>query len=179
MNTPFHNPNKKPKTPAYALARLATISFLALMIFDTAEGPVHASVATPQVVDQVAIHHQEVGGPVVYTLPVYEAGDIRFLSGGVGIEEREATYPAFSVKLILAQQQGAFLTHASILIQDSEGQTVLDIPQELVTGPWVFVNLPVGEYKITAKSRNGIRIERTIRVKTGKTQVHHLIWPGP
>jgi len=139
--------------------------------------PVIANEETPQVVDQVAIHHYEPENSYGYTLPVYEVGSIRFLSGGIGVEEREATYPPYSLKLILAQHPHAFLAHVSLFIKDEKGQTVVNIPHDLVTGPWVFIDLPPGRYHIVGESRNGRRIERTIGVKTGSSTVHHLIWP--
>ena len=169
---------KQQNSPAYPIPPLSLILVLSSVMFYSAVGMARGEGETPKIVDNVAIHHYEAGKSYGYTLPVYQVGDIRFLSGGVGVEEREAAYPPFSVKLILAQKPRAFLAHVSLLIQDEKGQTVVNIPNELVTGPWVFINLPAGQYHIIGTSREGVRIERTIRVKTGPTRVHHLIWPA-
>ena len=179
MKNLCNSPTQPQNSPVYPLDLLTLNVVLSCVMFFCSVAPVFAEAEQPRIVDNIPIQHHAGGKSYGYTLPVYQVGDMRFLSGGVGIEEREATYPPFSVKLILSQQPRAFLTHVSLLIQDEKKQTVLDIPHELVTGPWVFVNLPPGQYHIVGKSRNGIRIERTIRVKTGTTQVHHLIWPPP
>ena len=132
----------------------------------------------PQVVDHVSIFHHSGGGSYGYTIPVYESNAIRFLSGGVGKEERDATYPSYSLKLILAQKGGAFLAHVSFAILDQKGQTLIEIPEDLVIGPWLFVDLPPGTYTITGTNKQQVTKSRVITVKPGTRQVQHMNWPA-
>lgn len=176
-----HGPVKVLPAPSFSVtsSKLVPLLLVFLLVLVSVTNPAHSANEHLRIVDEVSIRHVEPGHAYGYTLPVYEVGQVRFVSGGVGVEEREATYPAYSVKLILVQHPHAFLTQVSLLIQDEEGNTVVNIPHDLVSGPWVFIDLPPGRFHIVGENRSGDRIERTIRVKPNTTNVHHLIWPSP
>lgn len=133
----------------------------------------------PEIVGHVTIEYSGKGFAPSYTLPIYQVGNIRFLSAGVGIEERQATYPAFPLKLIFAQTGGAFMTGVSVSIQNQAGKELVNISEDQTSGPWLFLDLGPGLYKITAVRKDGTTIYKTIKVPKGKSKDVYLHWPTP
>ena len=90
-------------------------------------------------------------GAVVPPLPAKTWQGIRYVSGGVGVEEREALRAMdqdFNVQLIFATPRGDYLANVGVVMQDSTGFTVLDTVSQ---GPWFFAQLPAGTYTVTAR----------------------------
>lgn len=114
------------------------------------------------------------------TIPVHRSGNVRYFSAGVGLEERQADYPPFPLKLIFVAGPRAYLSKVGVTITNDSGTVRVDIPSDHVTGPWLFVDLPAGTYDVEAVSL-GERLEKTgVRVPTGRTRTIYLRWPrGP
>jgi hypothetical protein len=77
---------------------------------------------------------------------------IKFISGGVGKREREAMTKAFTardynLKIVFAAQTGQYLALIPIRITDTGGRVLLETKS---MGPWFFVKLPAGTYKVSA-----------------------------
>ncbi|TKS59529.1 MAG: hypothetical protein EWM72_02097 [Nitrospira sp.] len=129
--------------------------------------------ATGEVVE---LSHQVDGRTVVDTLPLHRAGAIRYFSAGVGLEERTAEYPPFSLKMVFTAGGKPYLSGVSVTIQPAKGGTVLTIPQDQVEGPWLFVDLPAGIYDVTATHRDSKQGLKGVKVEAGKQRVIHLRW---
>lgn len=111
------------------------------------------------------------------TIPIHRSGNVRYFSAGVGLEERQATYPAFPLKLIFVAGPRAYLSKVDVTITNDSGTVRVDIPSDHVNGPWVFVDLPAGTYHIEGVSR-GDRVEqKRVRVSEGQTRTVYLRWP--
>ena len=111
------------------------------------------------------------------SLPLYRADGVRYFSAGVGIEERTAKYPPFSLKLVFTAGGKPFLSGVAVTIQSAKGGPSINIPPDHVNGPWLFVELPSGTYHLTA-----IHAERTqglkgVTVEAGKMKTVQLRWP--
>lgn len=81
---------------------------------------------------------------------IQQSGTIRYLSGGVGDEERTAMSQVenqFNLGITLATTSGAFMSDAHIRILDHKGATVFET---VPNGPMLFVELPPGHYKVEA-----------------------------
>jgi hypothetical protein len=159
-------------------ARLFFLS-LAFLTVGFSLNPALAGLSEPDVVDHVTIEHHGKEIAPSYSLPIYQIGDIRFLSAGVGLEERKASYPPFPLKLIFAQAGGAFLSGVSVTIHDMSGNEVIRISKDQVSGPWLFVDLESGTYRVTAVRRDGTPVKQTVKVSKGQTKGVHLHWPAP
>lgn len=86
------------------------------------------------------------------------------ISGGVGDDDlahMKSIENQYNIKLLIAEQNGTFLSNVKVHIEDKKGQTVADTTTE---GPILLAKLPAGTYKITATRRNG-------EVKTFKATV--------
>lgn len=126
--------------------------------------------------DAIEIEHDSDGITSRSRIPVHRAGDIRYFSAGVGLEEREATYPAFPLKLIFVAGAKAYLSQVAVTMTDSKGTEVLRVPTDHVTGPWLFIELPAGSYRVTASRRDGTQVTEQVRLSPGGTRVVHLRW---
>lgn len=93
-------------------------------------------------------------------LEVEVLGDVRYLSGGVGLEEREAMKALakdFDLKLVFAMASGEYLSDIAVAIYDAQGESLLNTKSR---GPWFFVKLPPGHYKITAAMEDQMKVRR-------------------
>ena len=110
------------------------------------------------------------------SLPLYRAEAVRYFSAGVGIEERSAEYPPFSLKLVFTAGGKPFLAGVAVTIQPAQGGPPINIPQEHVNGPWLFVDLPSGTYHVTAIHAARTQGLKGIKLEAGKTKTVHLRW---
>lgn len=73
-----------------------------------------------------------------------------FVSGGVSADERESLQKArtkYALFVQTAAKAGPFLADVEVRITDKAGKPVLETKLD---GPWLLVNLKLGEYKVTA-----------------------------
>lgn len=110
-------------------------------------------------------------------LPLYRAEGVRYFSAGVGIEERSAEYPPFSLKLVVTAGGKSFLAGVAVSIQPAQGGPPINIPRDHVNGPWLFVELPPGTHDITAIHADRTQGLKGVRVEAGKTKTVYLRWP--
>lgn len=110
------------------------------------------------------------------SLPLYRSDGIRYVSAGVGIEERSAEYPPFSLKLVFTAGGKPFLAGVAVTIQPAKGGPPMTIPRDHVNGPWLFVDLPSGTYHLTAVHGDRIQGLKAVKLEAGKTKTVHLRW---
>ena len=122
------------------------------------------------------LSHRVDGRTVVSTVPLHHEGDIRYFSAGVGLEERLAEYPPFSLKMVFTVGGKAYLSGVSVTIKPAKGGTVLTIPNDQVEGPWLFVDLPAGVYDVTATHHDSRQVRKGVKVEAEKQRVIYLSW---
>ena len=110
------------------------------------------------------------------SLPLYRADGVRYFSAGVGIEERTAKYPPFSLKLVFTAGGKPFLSGVAVTIQSAKGGPSINIPPDHVNGPWLFVELPSGTYHLTAIHAGRTQGLKGVTVEEGKMKTLHLRW---
>lgn len=115
-------------------------------------------------------------GPQKDRLPLYRQGAIRYFSTGIGQVEREAVYPAFSLKLVFTAGGKPFVTGVGVAVRDKKGATVLAVPAEHITGPWLFVDLPEGIYDVVATLGGEVQTAKGVKVGRGKVTTQHVRW---
>ncbi len=149
---------------------------LSVIVLLTLIGPY--PVASPQ----SAMDRQQVGtvpiglggSPTAYTIPIYQVGTLRYISTGVGIEERRATYPSFPLKVIFADRSGAYVTAVAVAILDREGQTILEFAQEDIVGPWLLVDLPRGSYTVKGTRAHVPPVTKQVQLHASTPQTIYL-----
>ncbi len=116
--------------------------------------------------------------PAACNYPFYNKGvyqGISYLNGGVGKEERLCLAPLekeYNLKMVFALNSKPYLANEAVKIQDQNGREVF---QSKADGPWLLVNLPAGEYKVTV-SREGHESEvRNVQIGN-ETHVEYFVW---
>jgi len=97
-------------------------------------------------------------------------GDVEFISGGVGMTERNQMKQKagqYNLKLVFAKKNGDYLASVNVVIEDSAGKTILE---EISDGPWFYVKLHEGKYKVTADYKNS-RQSRMVQVDGGPERI--------
>ena len=107
--------------------------------------------------------------------PVTEAG-ITYVSGGIGLEERQALNEVtgdYNLKLVFAEKgSGAYVADVKLWIMNMKGQKILEAVSD---GPWFFVKLAPGRYKITAESEGKSQVQQA-KVGGGRQIQLHFYW---
>lgn len=113
-------------------------------------------------------------------LETQQYGEVSYVSGGVGAEEREeleAQGPQYNLKLVLARGDGAFVADVGIHISDRRGGTVLEA---VSAGPWFYARLPAGSYRVQADLEGTSRSASVTVPARGQARlVFHFGPPGP
>ena len=112
------------------------------------------------------------------TEPVKQgAGDITYVSGGVGDESlarMTAMVSDYNVKFVFAKTSGEFVSGVMVTITDAKGRTVVDAKSD---GPWFLTRLPAGNYQIAA-SLAGKTERQQIDVGSSKLSTVDFRWTG-
>jgi len=94
-------------------------------------------------------------GPIAaesQALEVHTAGDISYVSGGVGASEQEALAQVksdYNLRLLFAVTgSGAFLAEIPVTLADGKGQVLLEA---VAAGPYFYARVPPGDYRISAE----------------------------
>jgi len=108
-------------------------------------------------------------------IEVLAAGEIPYFSTGVGAETREVSYPPFSLKLVLANERGEYLSNVAVRIAP-EGAASAAV-EAVAKGPWFFVDLETGTYRVEATAGGVQKVYSGIRVSKGVTRSLTIVWP--
>lgn len=108
-------------------------------------------------------------------LMVKDYEGIPYVSGGIGLDEREAMSAIaseYNLKIVFALKEGNYLADASVLIKNAQGRTVLDAVSD---GPWFYARLPAGQYAVTATMMEKANTEK-VQIKPAGQSVLHFYW---
>ena len=90
-------------------------------------------------------------------LEVQFAGDIRYVSGGIGKAEQLAlkeARPDYNLHLTFAHRGGAFLARVPVSIRNESGHVVLEAVSR---GPYLLARLPAGDYRVSATNDGNVQ----------------------
>lgn len=116
-------------------------------------------------------------GDIVDFIPIFQSGKMKYFSVGVGKLERELTYPSFPLKIVFSEVGGAYLSLIAVTVWAEDGTYVGQIPGSHVKGPWVFIDLPSGKYRIKAIKGVTEKIHDSITLTTNKQRTLSFVWP--
>jgi hypothetical protein len=107
-----------------------------------------------------------------------QQGDIGFVSGGVGDDDRTALRQMahnYNLRLQFAiQGSGEYLSDVNVTLTDEKGRTLLDTISD---GPLFFAKVPPGRYKITA-AEGGRTLTHAVVVPAAGTAAQAFYWPA-
>jgi hypothetical protein len=118
---------------------------------------------------------QEVKQPQGPGIVKSQAG-VPFMSGGIGVEERNQMRQAaksYNLGLSFAGKSRGYLTDVSVVITDDKGQQVLSAAN---TGPWFYVQLPPGKYTVKATYNGKVREVKNLRLKKDSGVRQTVYW---
>lgn len=113
-------------------------------------------------------------GLALAVTPVIASAGMQPLSSGIGLENRQP-HPEYPLKLVFAMSGGAYLANVNVTILDSTGKEVATLHSP---GPWLFVDLPAGTYKVLAKRANGELATAMLHLTGDGQQVLRMTWKG-
>lgn len=102
--------------------------------------------------------------------------NISFLSGGVGVQEREILKEMgkdYPLKLIFSNKKGEYLSNVMVRLLDHTNHPIL---VTLSNGPWLFINLPAGTYHLEATVREDRKIISGIEISEGRRNIISVTW---
>lgn len=107
---------------------------------------------------------------ILPTTPIAQGA--RTLSAGVGEEGRKPE-PDYSVRFEFAEIGGAYLAGVSVTVKDATGAKLIEV---VSAGPWLFADLPPGDYSIVAAAKSGAKQGALFSVEPGGQRVVRLAW---
>jgi len=112
-----------------------------------------------------------------WTYQMNKFGDIPYMSSGLCPDERNdvpLSANNYSLKLAFASEQGTCKDEVVINIKDAAGKEVF---KATATGPWLYTNLPPGEYRVSATMKGETHIKR-VRVLPSQQAALSFFWAG-
>jgi hypothetical protein len=114
------------------------------------------------------------GNGAIPSLPIelVSAGDVSYLSGGIGDEENDqlkAQENNFNLRILITSSDGAFSGGVTLRIVSSGGKEVLAVDN---AGPKVYVKLPAGSYKLLTTGSGGTQTTEVKVPASGAAKPH-------
>jgi hypothetical protein len=160
------------------LRRMLIVSAALVLAAGTAHaqrGPKGKCPGHPDCPRVAAQRDQSAAPPATATPAVRKAGEISYLTGGVGKPEREqlkALEKDFNLKLVFSEADGKFLANVRVVVSDAKGRKLLE---DVADGPFFLARMPAGEYRVAATFA-GKAQTRNIQVVAGRLHTEHLRW---
>ena len=104
------------------------------------------------------------------------ANNVEYMSGGVGIDERQQMQMKakdYDLKLSFADRRGEFISDVKVIIADRHGKELVNLT---TAGPWLFVELPTGNYELKATFAHHTEEIKNIHVSQGHLAARLLHW---
>ncbi len=89
-----------------------------------------------------------------HTLPETRYGNVSYVSGGIGDEERDEIRrrePDFNLKLLFSERDGSYMAGVDVQLLNAKGETILEAK---AAGPFLLARVPPGNY-VVKLSANG------------------------
>ncbi len=104
-------------------------------------------------------------------------GEVTFVSGGVGGDERSAMQAIrgeYNLSLLFSVQgSGEYLSDLNVTVTDLKGNAFLEAKSD---GPMLFAKLKPGRYRVTVE-QDGQAIRKTATIVGNKRTSLSFIWP--
>jgi hypothetical protein len=112
-------------------------------------------------------------------LDVKTVGNVSYVSGGVGVSDRQAldqVKSQYNLHLLFAySKSGAYLADVRVKITTGGGHTVLDVVSD---GPFFYARLPAGHYRVSADNAGKLQT-RSVTVPAKGAVSQDFYWMGP
>lgn len=109
-----------------------------------------------------------------YSLQPQQTGNVTYLTGGIGDEERDAMKSvknSYNFSLMSASKAGEFVGDTQVVISDRQGNRLINTQ----AGPLFYAQLPPGHYTVEAMSEGQVR-KQNITIAQGRPSNVHFSW---
>ena len=116
----------------------------------------------------------QTGQPTDDALRPIDLGNIVYITGGIGDEERAALQSvknSYNLHVLSASKDGAYTGDTRINIHTQDGKALVDTP----VGPLFYAKLPRGTYIIKASSEDQVK-EQRVTIGLNKSSSINFIW---
>jgi len=113
-------------------------------------------------------------GAHAYSLQPQQTGNVTYLTGGIGDEERDALKTVkndYNFSLMSASKAGEFVGNTQVVIKDRQGNQLVNT----YAGPMFYAQLPPGRYTVQAISEGQSR-SQNITIAQGRSSNVHFSW---
>jgi hypothetical protein len=96
---------------------------------------------------------------------------VRYAMGGVGVEERSelrALRDEYNLWISTATRNGSYLSGVMLRVVDQRSGDVM--LQGTLNGPWLFADLPPGDYAVHATTPDGASLTRQVQLDGDSAQ---------
>lgn len=110
------------------------------------------------------------------TPAIQHQGAVSYITGGVGLEEREAILAGaadYNLKVVNAIPGGAYVADITVSVRNASGQEVL---RTTLDGPWLLARLPAGRYTVSASDPGRASQSRTVQLSEHGQKEVMLRW---
>jgi len=109
------------------------------------------------------------------SLVVHREGDVSYVTGGIGMEEREtleAMQKDYNVRIVSSEMSGDYLDATPIVISDSAKHEVVHAS----AGPLFYAQLPAGRYKVRSSNDGQDQTQDIVITKNSPPVRIHFSW---
>lgn len=109
-----------------------------------------------------------------YPLQPKQIGNITYLQGGIGDEERNAMATVksdYNLSIMSAAVDGSFVGDTRVIISDRQGNALLDVN----SGPLFYAKLPPGKYTVQGMSEGQVH-KQNVTVAESQPVHLHFSW---
>ena len=102
-----------------------------------------------------------------------------FMSGGVGMEERDRMKKQanqYDLQLSFAARSGDYVSDVRVVIDDEHGNQIVN---KTTAGPWFYVELPTGKYDVKATLNHRTEEINNLEISKDQRTVRLLHWDVP
>ena len=103
-----------------------------------------------------------------------QLGDVIYVTGGIGDEERAALKAAqkyFNLQIMSSRNKGEFAGDVRIVVRDKDGMQKIDVP----AGPLFYAKLPPGTYTVEGSNEGQVKSQK-VTIAGNKPVMVHLNW---
>jgi len=114
--------------------------------------------------------------------PVQQAGGLRYVTGGIGSDSAasmRAVRNSYPVAMTFVYRDGGahqFTAGVGVVIERPDGTSLLEV---VTDGPYLFVDLPPGQYRMRARSVLGAPQHREFSVAADRRTEFTVVWAAP
>lgn len=159
--------------------RFLSVMFAGLIISTTSIADTVQPVISEEAADVSS--EEECGIDLINPPKPITTGEVSYVSGGIcigGVNQMKSMAKDFPLEIVLVEKSDEYekenyIADVKVKINDASDNLILDVVTE---GPFLLVDLPNGNYQITAEYHNVVK-SRRVKINKNKHERVVFLWP--